>query len=207
MILYDNYKPLLLIGYHDSTITQEAMFWYGQNLSEIRIISPNEFLTMEEPRENYQYVVAFTLDRLLRNQILQMILSQGLNLISYVHPTVVLGNDDPTTIVNRGCFVAPHSTLLLGSRIGIGTIIETYCLVSHHSILGNNVHLHSGVMIAGRVTIQDHCILNFRSTVLPKLDICENVEVGAASTVTKCITQPGKYVGTPCRRVSDIETI
>jgi acetyltransferase-like isoleucine patch superfamily enzyme len=208
MLFYDNHKPLIIIGYKESTITQEFEFWFSQEKKSVEIIKPEEFVTItDSEKKNFQYYVGFTLDRALRKKILGNLNMLGLNQISYAHSTTTFGVNDPRDIMAPGCFIAPYSTLLLNSHIGAGTIIETYCLISHYVTLLENVHLHSGVMIAGRSIIGNDCMLNFRSTVLPKVTICDNVEIGAVSTVTKSIDQSGKYVGSPCRRVGDIEAI
>jgi len=208
MLFYDNHKPLIIIGYQESTITQEFEFWFSQEKKSVEIVRPEDFSTIpDREKKDFQYYVGFTLDRVLRKKILNNLDMLGCNQIGYAHKTTTFGVNNPTDIMAPGCFVAPYSTLLLKSHIGTGTIIETYCLISHYVTLLNNVHVHLGTMIAGRSTIGNNCILNVRSTVLPKVTICDNVEVGAVSTVTKSIDQPGKYVGSPCRRVSDIEAI
>lgn len=203
MILYDNHKPLVLIGYTDSTITQEAKFWYDSCGYDPQVIEPDEFLSMPEfMQRNYQYGIAFTLDKQLRQKLLGICCEKDLNLLSYLHPTVVIGTNDARDVIAPGCFVAPYSTLLLGSEIGVGTIIETYCLISHHVKIAANAHLHSGVMIAGRTRIGNNSIFNFKSSVLNNLSLCDDIEVGAVSCVTKSITESGRYVGTPARKVS-----
>ena len=93
------------------------------------------------------------------------------------------------------------STVLLNATIGNHCLIEAYCLLSHYSELKDNVFLHSGTMIAGRTIIGNHCMLNFKSAVLDKISICDNVEIGAISTVTKDITVPGRYIGSIARYV------
>jgi UDP-3-O-[3-hydroxymyristoyl] glucosamine N-acyltransferase len=204
MILYNTQRPLLLIGYNNSTIMQEALYWFGLEMHDVKQCTPESFSTMSiQHRKQFQYMLAFTLDQPLRRTLLSEIDQQNLDLVTYVHPTATLGNLDPTQLLSPGCFVAPHSTILLGSHLGVGCIVESYCLISHHVRLGQNCHLHSGVMIAGRCEIADNCVFNFRSTVLPKLDICHDIVLGAVSTATKSLTQPGIYVGTPCRRIGD----
>jgi len=208
MLLHDNNTPLLLIGYKESTITQEAEFWFRQEKKSIEVITPEVFWDLSHlEKQQFQYHVAFTLDRAQRKKIVLMLDDMNLNQISYAHPTTVFGSQHPQKILSPGCFVAPYCTLLLESSLGIGTIIEAYCLISHYVAIAKNVHLHAGTMIAGRASIGDNCVLNFRSTVLPKVELCANIELGAISTATKSIDQPGKYVGSPCRRVGDIEVI
>jgi UDP-3-O-[3-hydroxymyristoyl] glucosamine N-acyltransferase len=60
-------------------------------------------------------------------------------------------------------------------------------------------------MIAGRTTVGNNSTFNFKSAVLNGLELCDNIEVGACSTITKNIDQPGSYVGTPARRIGDVK--
>ena len=50
----------------------------------------------------------------------------------------------------------------------------------------------------------NNCELNFKSAVLNKIEICDNVEIGAISTVTKDITQSGRYIGSVARYVGPL---
>lgn len=204
MILYRDERPLVLIGYAQSTIMQEALYWFGLDTPDISHCTPEQFRNISaDQRTQYQYGLAFTLDQPLRRALLSEMCEQGLDLVTYVHPTATLGDQDLYRLLSPGCFVGPNSTILLGSHLGIGCIVESYCLISHHVIIGDNCQLHSGVMIAGRCDIGSHCMFNFRSTVLPKTEICSHVELGAVSTATKSILLPGRYVGSPCRRIGD----
>jgi UDP-3-O-[3-hydroxymyristoyl] glucosamine N-acyltransferase len=56
-------------------------------------------------------------------------------------------------------------------------------------------------MIAGATLVGNNCTFNFKSSVLNRLRICNDVIVGAASTITKDITNAGTYVGTPARKI------
>jgi UDP-3-O-[3-hydroxymyristoyl] glucosamine N-acyltransferase len=203
-MLIANQKPICLIGYAPSTLTQEAYHFLSQEHSEqVFILEPNQFVELDN-KQQYQYGVAFTLDQQLRKHIIDMVDNQDLDCIRYVHDTVVCYTPDVSTVIGRGSFVSPFSTLLLGSKIGNHCIVETYCLISHYSELGNNVQMHSGTMIAGRTQIGNDCVFNFRSSVLNALTLCDGIEVGATSTVTKNLERTGRYVGTPARYVGEL---
>ena len=51
--------------------------------------------------------------------------------------------------------------------------------------------------------IGKNCMFNFKSTVLNALTIGNGIELGAMSCFTKDTVDPGKYVGTPARRIGD----
>lgn len=205
MIITSSEKPIRIIGFVESTITQEGLYfisaaWEG----DIAVITPAEFLLLPN-KKDYQYLVFFTIDVIERIKIIDIIETMKLECFSYVHDTVVIYQDlNYLTMLGHGSFIAPFSTVLLGATIGKHCIIETYCLVSHYCKLGTNVILHSGTMIAGRTTIGNNCMFNFKSTSLNALTICDNVEVGAISTVTKNITMPGRYIGTIARYAGEL---
>jgi UDP-3-O-[3-hydroxymyristoyl] glucosamine N-acyltransferase len=207
-MIHDNNLPLLVIGYPASTVTKEvfaALTTYaGQdNVSpDAEIITAEDFLSMSD-RTCYQFAVAFNRDQQLRRQVLETIQRENLNCPSAVHPTVFAADENFKSYIGRGSLIAPYCSLMVQCRIGDFCLVENYCLISHFVTLGNNVHMHPGTMIAGQTTIGDRCVFNLRSTVLNGITICDDVEIGACSTVTKDILQPGKYVGTPARRVGD----
>lgn len=202
-MLLANDKPICLIGFEQSTITQEAYFFLSQEFTgRFVTISPDEFLALDN-KQQYQYFVAFTLDVRKRMDVIDVIESMNLDCIRYMHDTCVCYTKDPTEILGHGSFVSPFSTLLRDSHVGRHCIIETYCLLSHYSTLGDNVILHSGTLIAGKTIIGANSVFNFKSGALNGLTICGDIEVGGSSTITKSIELPGYYVGSPARRLGD----
>lgn len=204
MILSNN-DTIRLIGYPESTITQEAKFFISQEFrGSIEVISPTEFIESSF-KDLYSYVIAFTLDEELRQQVITVLESNKLDCIIYIHPTVTryFNDEQVRDFVGAGSFISPQSTMLMGSTLGKYCIVETYCLISHYVEIGDNTQLHSGTMIAGKTTIGKNCMFNFKSTVLNALTIGDGIELGAMSCFTKNTADPGKYVGTPARRIGD----
>ena len=206
MIITESSNPLVLIGHVEGTITQEAWHFYSREFAALPlIIAPEDFLEMPD-RARFQYGVAFTLDRDQRQQVIDIIEQEELVCPTYIHDSAVIWHNNPAEVVGAGSFIAPHSTMLQGSSIGKFCILETHVMVAHHCVIGNNTQLHAGTMIAGRTQIGKNCTFNFKSAALNKLSICDNVEVGAISTLTKDVTVPGVYVGTPARRIGERKT-
>lgn len=205
-MIKDNGLPLKIIGYEQSTVTQEvraALTFYGGSENtyySIEIITPEEFLTLNN-RTEYQYSVAFNRDPALRSKIVKLIYDERLSCPTGIHPTVVIASSNIEQRIGIGTLIAPYCSLMVDCQIGDFCLIENYSLISHYVTIGNNVHIHPGTMIAGKSQIGNNCVFNFRSTVLNNISICDNVEIGAVSTVTKDITVPGKYVGTPARLI------
>lgn len=205
-MLYANDKPIRLIGFPESTMTQEIYDFISREYQgDMQIILPDDFIALPN-KNDYQYHISFTLDIPKRLQVIDIIDSQDLDCINYLHDSVIYHADDVREVIGKGTIICTHSTILLGAKIGRHCIIETYCLVAHYVTLGNNVTLHAGTMIAGKTTVGDNCVFNFKSAALNAVNICANVEVGASSTITKDVTQPGRYIGTVARFVGPTMT-
>jgi UDP-3-O-[3-hydroxymyristoyl] glucosamine N-acyltransferase len=204
-MLIANNKPIKVIGFSNSTVTNEicSVLICDYN-RKFEIISPTEFLD-EANKDNFQYIIAFNLDGALRKIIIDIINLQNLDCITIIHPTVLLGNYPVPPIVGKGSFIHFNSSIGYGAIIGEHCIIEQYCMISHQCNISNNVYIHSGTLIAGKTNIGDNCVFNFKSTVLNALDICSNIKVGAVSTITKNIEQSGIYVGSPARRIGNFD--
>ena len=201
-MLIANDKEMMMIGFPESTLTQEAAFFVGQELkSKMHIISPDEFFAIPN-KQDYQYGVAFNKEIDKRGAVIAEINALNLDCVRYMHDSVICYTKDIAKVIGRGTFIAPFSTILMGATLGDFCAVETYCLISHHVTIGDNVMLHSGTMIAGRTTVGDNCIFNFRSTVLNELTVGDNVMLNAVSTLTKDTTGSGVYIGTPARKFS-----
>ena len=206
-MLVANTKPIAIIGFAKSAMTEEIYQGIVRALPSrpeipqtVSIISPNEFLELEH-KENYQFATAFTLDVNLRKRVIALIDELNLDCVSYIHDSVIYYDD--MTKIGKDCFIAPHTVMLLGSKIGSHCIIETNCLVAHYAELEDNVILHAGTMIAGKTKVCKHTVFNFKASAVNALTIGSDIEVGASSTVTKSIQEPGVYIGTPARRIRD----
>lgn len=195
MFINCNAKPILLIGYEESSLTQEMLFLAQEVDPWVNSISPENFRKLEN-KNDYQYIVSFGLDLDERNEIINIV--NNYDVPSFIHKTAYVTNQKS---IGRGTCVGPFSVLMQSSKVGDHSIVETQCQISHYTSVGDNCILHAGTMIAGKCDIGNDVMLNFRSTVLNKISITSNTYIGGGSVVSKDITKPGFYVGNPARLV------
>jgi UDP-3-O-[3-hydroxymyristoyl] glucosamine N-acyltransferase len=193
-----NEKPLKIIGYSESMLTQDSMY-YGKNFvnDDVSIMTPQEFKKLQS-KDDFQYFIGFALDLKEREQTIDLLDEYDSDCVTFIHETASVHEG---AVIGKGSCVANFSTIMQGAVLGKHCFVETYCLVSHNTTIGDNCMLHSGTMIAGKTNIGKNCMFNFRSGIMNKLDICDNTVVGAFSNVTKDINTPGVYVGTPARKL------
>ena len=195
-MIIKNEKPLKIIGYPESTLTQESLF-YGKNfvIEDTSLMTPQEFKQLQS-KDDFQYFIGFALDLKEREQTIDLLDEYDSDCVTYIHDSAIVFEG---ATIGKGSCVANFSSLMAGAKVGNHCFIETYCLVSHQTTVGNNCMLHSGTMLAGKTTVGKNCMFNFKSAAINNIEICDNVTLGAFSSATKSITKEGVYVGTPAR--------
>lgn len=207
-MLISKYQTIRIIGYPESSMTQEFYHHISneKNVS-VEIITPDEFVNKSKQNlQGFSYMMSATLDKQLRFKVINQL--DDLDCAIYVHDTVIFPGPMSDIqlvkkIIGKGSFIGPLTFIMLNSIIGKHCILEAGSGISHYVQIGNNVIVHPGVLIAGRALIGNNCEFNMKSSTLPKIEICDDVCVGALSNVTKNITVPGMYAGTIARRVGD----
>jgi UDP-3-O-[3-hydroxymyristoyl] glucosamine N-acyltransferase len=193
-----NHKPIKIIGYTQSSMTQE-FFNEISKTHNVSVIDPQQFLSMPN-KQSDQYIVSVSLDLKERQQIIALCDQQELDMITVIQDHCLLGVVPPPQI-GPGTFVFAFSNIAIGSSIGRHCIIGEYTLIGHHVKLGKNCILRPNVMIIDKSQVGDNCVINTRSTITNKATVCNDVELMGFSAITKTVTCAGRYIGTPARKI------
>lgn len=100
-------------------------------------------------------------------------------------------------VIGRNCRIQSHSFICELVTIGHD------CVVAHGVVFINDLFSQGGPAKGDKTLwrttlIGDHVSIGSNATILP-VQICDHVVIGAGSTVTRNITQPGVYAGNPAR--------
>jgi UDP-3-O-[3-hydroxymyristoyl] glucosamine N-acyltransferase len=191
MIIANN-KPIVIVGYKQSSMTHEFEHAISKT-HDYSILEPDQYMDFEN-KHNYQYIVASWKDFDSRKIILEHVDDLDLDLVTYIDETaVIVGNVGP------GSFVHPFSKVSIQSTVGKHCIVCSYSLIGHYCSVGDGCVIRPGVLLVGKSTIGKNCVLNARSTVCNAVHVCADTEIMGFSAVTKDITKPGVYLGTPAR--------
>lgn len=133
----------------------------------------------------------------IREKIQEKLIEQGLNVVSLIHPSAIIGAD---VEVGFGTTVMAGVVINSSSRISKGCIINTSSSLDHDNILEDYVHISPGVSMAGTVKVGKGSWIGVGSVISNNVSICNDCKVGAGTVVFKDITEPGTYFGIPVRR-------
>ena len=105
---------------------------------------------------------------------------------------VVLEDD-----VELGSNVSIDRAALGSTTIKKGVKIDNLVQIAHNVSIGENTAIAAQSGVAGSTKIGKHCILAGQVGIVGHIELADQVIVGAQSGVSKSISKPGKYRGSP----------
>jgi UDP-perosamine 4-acetyltransferase len=135
-------------------------------------------------------------DNVVREQKTELMESQGYRCVSIVHPFSCIGVG---TTLGRGVFISTGAVLDPEVELGDGVIVNVKAGVGHNTKVGAYTHFCPRASIGGNSTIGNRCFFSMCSTVIPGIDIGDDVFVGVGAIATKSIPDNMLAVGAPAR--------
>lgn len=134
-------------------------------------------------------------DNLLRQGLIG---DASLPFVTLISPTASIGRQ---SVVGMAVLIAHHAHVGPSAAIGMGAIINTGAIVEHESVVGDFSHVAVNAAVGGRSRLGRRVLLGAGAVVINGISVCDDVLIGAGSTVVADILEAGTYVGSPARRI------
>ncbi|CAB4128862.1 NeuD_NnaD, sugar O-acyltransferase, sialic acid O-acetyltransferase NeuD family [uncultured Caudovirales phage] len=188
---------ITLIGREAAVLTNDIKNMMEAQLGvEVNKLHPDKFLAGEYEADD-EFLITYQTEMLRRQQIVEKLNADNLKRATFIHSSSII---DPTAVVHPGTFIGPFCIVAYESVVGPDCLIAPYTLVAHRATLDVGCITNPGATIAGAVHIGKYCLMGIRCVTVDQIDICDNVVVGPNAFVSKTITVPGRYLGSPARR-------
>jgi acetyltransferase-like isoleucine patch superfamily enzyme len=122
--------------------------------------------------------------------------------------------------IDDDCFIGPFTEIQKDVVIGKRTKVQSHSFICELVTIGDDCFIGHGVMFINdlfakggpargdrslwkETHIGNHVSIGSNATILP-VNICDHVVIGAGAVVTKDITEPGVYAGTPAKKIKSL---
>lgn len=147
--------------------------------------------------DKYEVIVAIA-DSKHRQRIVEN-LPKTTKFFTHIHPTAQIHGEDVT--IGEGSIICAGTIITTNVKIGKHAHLNLITTVGHDCVIGDYFTTAPGVQISGNEIIGNRVYFGTRSCMKQKLTICNDVIIGMNAGVTKDITEPGTYVGTPTIKI------
>ncbi len=103
--------------------------------------------------------------------------------------------------VEIGSNVSVDRAAFGSTKIKKGCKIDNLVQIAHNVVVGENTVMSAQTGIAGSTKIGKNCVFAGQVGIVGHSEITDNVFVGAQSGVSKSITKPGTYFGSPAKEI------
>jgi sugar O-acyltransferase (sialic acid O-acetyltransferase NeuD family) len=136
---------------------------------------------------------------LLRKSLFEKFVSLGGVFTSSISPLATIGNFG--TIIKEGCNIMTGVIITNDVTLERGCIVNLNCTIGHDTTIGEFTELSPGVSISGNCSIGMYCNIGTNATVLPKIQIGNNVTIGAGAVVVSNVADGETVVGIPAKPI------
>lgn len=121
---------------------------------------------------------------------------------SFIHPSAQIL--DTNIVINEGSIICANCILTTNILIGKHCHLNLSTTIGHDCVIGDYFTTAPGVHISGNCNIGNLVYIGTNSCTKQGINISNNVTIGLNSGVIKDITDPGTYIGTPCKIIKSI---
>lgn len=142
-------------------------------------------------------IVAIT-NPALKEQVFEFYDQNNGSIISYIHPTAIIGHD---VSVGVGTVFAPYSMATTNVTLGRGCTINAFSSIGHDAVLGDFCTLSGHCDVTGNVKLGDKVFMGSHASIIPSVQVGAGAVIGAGSLVIRKVKENTTVFGNPAKKI------
>lgn len=148
--------------------------------------------------KNNDFLIVAVANPAIKEQIFEFYNSDNGSIISYIHPTAIIGHD---VSVGVGTVFGPYSMATTNVTLGRGCTINAFSSVGHDAILGDFCTLSGHCDVTGNVKLGDRVFMGSHASIIPGVQVGNGAVIGAGSVVVRKVKEDTTVFGNPAKRL------
>lgn len=191
-------EELVFVGYNTIWI-RDMMVYMKDEPYKVTVVSPEELYASDQSRwRNSMFANTVWRDFNQRKQISTFLKDNNLPKFSSVRPTALTYD----AVIEPGCAISDYCLVGIGSTLGEDSFMSPYAGIAHNAQVGKSVYIGGRATFGGSVVTGDYCYFGMCSVVVDNVSVAGGSFIGASTTVSKTLTEPGLYYGPAARKLS-----
>lgn len=123
-------------------------------------------------------------------------LKNKINFYTFIANTAIIADRQR---IGEGSVICPYSIISPNAEVGKFVTVNCGTKLGHDSITGDFTSMMVDVVVGGGTIIGKKVYFGSQSVIVPRINICDNVKIGTGSIVVNEINKSGVYFGNPAK--------
>lgn len=155
---------------------------------------------LQFPPEKYNMFIAIGYKNIRNRELLfDKAKKCGYELVNFVSPDAVISKD---VSLGENNIIFPNVTIEPFVNIGNNNVVWSDSLISHDVVIGNHNYISAKCLIAGNSRINNLCFMGNASALIDGIEISNETQIIAGSTVFRNTAAYGQYMGNPAKLIN-----
>ncbi|MBI3819576.1 MAG: acetyltransferase [Planctomycetes bacterium] len=133
-------------------------------------------------------------DFTVRETVFDNLRAKGMPFYGVVHPTAYV---HPSSKISEGVHLFPATVIDAAVTLDCNIVLNTGCIIAHHSTVRAHCYFGPGVRVAGITEIGKCCFVGIGATIVEKIKIGEHCIIAAGAVVTDSAAPRSLMAGVP----------
>jgi len=175
--------------------TEKREFIIKNRIYNLPVIISKNFIEVLK-RKKIKKVFILEYNKKLRSRIFNEIKKKikTIKILTFIAKNSYLAGKN---FVGEGSIIFPLNYIAYKTNIGVCSIVQSNCLIEHHSNLGSFCNINPRLSTGGFVKIEDFCEIGMNVTLINGLTIKKKTQIGAGSLLLSNTKSNGLYYGRP----------
>jgi sugar O-acyltransferase (sialic acid O-acetyltransferase NeuD family) len=186
----DRTAPWELIGYADLDPTKRGSMRAGRTVrGSIEDVA-------RDLHDRELWFLAAIGDNRARAKMVQLAEEFGWKPATLVHPRAIV---DSTVKIGPGTYVGPFSVISVNTEIGAHVIVDMHVSIGHDAVIRDYCAIFPGARITGYCCLEESALIGCNAALLPGTRVGERAIVGASSLAHGSVEADTTVLGVPAR--------
>jgi len=177
-----------IVGFMDETISEE------KQIGNIPVKSSLESFGLVLEDKNIRLICSVGNINLREKWVNKY--KDDFNFTSIIDPTALIADD---VYIGNNVIILGQTVLSSKAHVADNTNINWFCLITHHTTVGQFTSISSGVRLTGHASIGDYCDIGTNVTIIPYKKVGNHSVIGAGSVIINDIPEYSVAVGIPAK--------
>ncbi|TDJ87940.1 UDP-N-acetylbacillosamine N-acetyltransferase [Campylobacter volucris] len=166
--------------------------------TNIIFLDDNKGLKYSAKLEKHDMFIAIGANA-IREKVFNQVKQDGFKIVNLIHKSAIISPS--VSLDDEGILIMPNVVVNAKASIKKGVILNTASVVEHECFVDEFSHISIGAKIAGNVKIGKRCFLGVNSSIIPCINLNDDITLGAGGVIVKDINCKGTYVGIPAKKL------